>query len=323
MSKLTRNRISLLLIDNLIWIILAGIYLSFAVILPSFRNPIFLFKIIYFSIPLGFIILAEATCLIAGVFDISVGQLTGLVTMLSAVLIVDTGYFAGVPSFLLVLLPLALGLGFGALNGFLVGKLKLNPFLATLGTYLIFYGAKLQTTGASTVAGLPEAYLLGGDSTSTILLFLAVFVVLYFIITRTRFGHHVYSIGGNSNTSEMLGVNKSKIYFLVYLISGILCGFAALTYTGFVSAASPTVASDTVFMAFAGAILAGVSINGGRGSMFNVVGGILLITVIAAGLTMLSVSVYWRQVLFGVLVIVAIIVNKSREKLRDRILLPR
>jgi ribose/xylose/arabinose/galactoside ABC-type transport system permease subunit len=121
----------------------------------------------------------------------------------------------------------------------------------------------------------------------------------------------------------MLGINRTRVIFIVYTISGVLCGFAALTYTGFVNAASPTVAADTVFMAFAGAILAGVFINGGRGSLLNVLGGILLITVIEAGLTMMSVSVYTRQILFGVLVIVAIILNRSTAKLKDKILLPK
>jgi len=324
MMKDTSKRITLFFIENLIWLILAGIYVFFVVIHPAFRNIDFLFRLIFFSIPLGFIILAEATCLLAGVFDLSVGQLTGLVTMLSAVLIVNAGLSQSIPSLLLIPLPLILGLGFGVLNGFLVGKLKLNPFLATLGTYLVFYGAKLQATGASTVSRFPAAYLIFGRETiPTILLFILVFGMLYFILTKTRFGYHLYSVGGNPDASEMLGVNKSKIYFLVYAISGVLCGLAALTYTGFVGAASPTVASDTVFMAFAGAILAGVSINGGRGSIVNVIGGILLISTIEGGLTMLEVSVYFRQILFGALVIIAIIVNKTRERLRDRILLPR
>jgi ribose/xylose/arabinose/galactoside ABC-type transport system permease subunit len=323
MSKFNKKKLPLLLIDNMIWLILAGIYIIFALMLPAFWSPSFLFKLVYFSIPLGFIILAVATCLIAGVFDISVGQLTGFVAVLSATLIVD-GCFSGLPTPLLILLPILLGLGCGALNGFLVGKLKLNPFLATLGTYLVFYGAKLQISGASTVSGLPDAYLLlGGESIPTILLFAGVFAMLFLVLKKTRFGHHVYSIGGNAEASEMLGINKTRVIFIVYIISGILCGFAALTYTGFVSAASPTVASDTVFMAFAGAILAGVSINGGRGSLLNVLGGILLITVIEAGLTMMSVSVYTRQILFGVLVIVAIILNRSTARLKDKILLPK
>jgi ribose/xylose/arabinose/galactoside ABC-type transport system permease subunit len=324
MIRDTSKRVTLFFIDNLIWIILAGIYFLFVALNPGFQSLNFFYRLVYFSIPLGFIVLAEAICLLAGVFDLSVGQLTGLVTMASAVLIVKTSLFQGVPDFLLVLIPLIMGLGLGAFNGFLVGKLKLNPFLATLGTYLVFYGAKLQATGASTVYGFPDVYLIfGGEAIPTILVFFLIFGVLYFLLTKTRFGYHVYSVGSNPEASEMLGVRKSKIYFLVYLISGILCGFAALAYTGFVGAASPTVASDTVFMAFAGAILAGVSINGGRGSIVNVIGGILLISTIEGGLTMLDVSVYYRQVLFGTLVIVAIVINKARERLRDRLLLPR
>ncbi len=324
MIKDTSKKVTLILIENLIWIIFAGIYILFAVVHPAFRNPNFFLRLVYFSVPLGFIILAEATCLLSGVFDLSVGQLTGLITMLSAVLIVNENLFQGIPGYLLILLPLVLGLGFGAINGLLVGRLKLNPFLATLGTYLVFFGAKLQATGASTVTGFPADYLIfGSENVPTILLFFVIFGVLFFILTKTRFGYHLYSVGGNPDASEMLGINRSRLYFLVYLISGILCGFAALTYTGFVGAASPTVASDTVFMAFAGAILAGVSISGGRGSIVNVIGGILLISTIEGGLTMLEVSVYERQILFGALVIIAIVVNKTREKLRDRILLPR
>lgn len=324
MSRNMRDKITLLFIENLIWPILIGIYVFFAIVNPAFRSPSFLYQLVYFSVPIGFVILAEAVCLLAGVFDLSVGQLTGLTTMLSADMIVGMNLFHGYQGYLLVLLPLVISLCLGFLNSILVGKLKLNPFLATLGTYLVFYGAKLQTTGAATVSGLPGSYLIfGAQIVPTILLFFIVSVVLYFVLNKTRFGLHVYSTGSNSETSEMLGINKGNIYVLVYLISGLLCGFAALAYTGFVGAASPTVASDTVFMAFAGAILAGISINGGRGSILNVIGGVLLIGTIEGGLTMLQMSVYMRQVFFGALVIVAILVNRAREKLRDRILLPR
>ena len=319
-----RERITLFLIENLIWVILAGIYVSFAVIHPAFWTPEFFLRLIYFSVPLGFIVLAQATCLLAGLFDISVGQMTGLTTMLSAKLILETGFFQEAPGYLLIFLPLIIGSGCGMLNGFLVGKIGLNPFLATLGTYLVFYGAKLETTGATTIFGLPKSYMIfGGEVMPTILLFFIITGVLYIVLTKTRFGYHVYSLGSNPEVSEMLGVNKSKIYFFVYVISGLLCGFAALTYTGFVAVASPTVASGAVFMTFAGAVLAGVSIRGGRGSTFNVIGGILLITVIEGGLTMLEMSVYMRQIFFGGLVIVAILVNRTRERLRDKILLPR
>jgi ribose/xylose/arabinose/galactoside ABC-type transport system permease subunit len=320
----TRERISLFLIENSIWVILSVIYVSFAVIQPAFRSPSFFFTLFYFSVPIGFIILAEAVCLITGVFDISVGQMTGFITMLSAKIILSLDFFQVIPGYLLVFLPLLFGIALGMLNGFLVGKIKLNPFLATLGMFLVFLGAKLETSGATTLFGLPEGYLIfGGEIIPTLILFVIVVIFLYILLTKTSFGCHIYGLGGNAEASEMLGVNKAKIYFLVYTISGLLCGFAALTYTGFVSAASPTVASDTVFMAFAGAILAGVSIHGGRGSIVNVIGGILLISIIEGGLTMVQMSVYTRQIIFGALVIVAIIVNRTRERLRDRILLPR
>lgn len=319
MVKNIRKKITLFFVSNLIWVILIATYLSFSILHRAFFNLGFIERLIYFSIPLGFIVLAETVCLMTGVFDISVGQMTGLITMLSALLILNN--LQGVPGLLLVFLPLIVGAACGMINGFLVGIIKLNPFLATLGTYLVFMGAKLEVSGASTLFGLPESYIfIGSNIYATIALFSAVFLVLYYVINKTTFGHHVYAIGGNPAVSQMLGINKNRIYFLMFMLSGILCGFAALVYTGLVHAASPTVASNALFMALAGAVLAGVSLSGGRGSLLNVLGGILFIQVVEAGLTMLAVSVFMRQIFFGLLVIFAIIVNRSREKLRDKLL---
>lgn len=320
MVDVSRKRIMLVLIDNLVWVLVIGFYIIFGFLHPTMFNVSHLEFIIYSSVPVGFIILAEAIVLLSGNFDLSVGQITGFTAMVSGFLIIRCGLSA--PVYVLILLPILVGLACGALNGFLVGKVGLNPFLATLGTYMIFFGGTLEVS-STTIYGFPESYLIFGyEPIPTIFLLIITIIILHLVLSKTRFGISFYATGSDARSSRMLGINTGNMYFYAYLIAGALCGVAGLIYTGYLTAVPPSTADGTVFMAFAGAVLGGISLRGGRGSITNVLGGILLISIFESGLTMLAISTFMRRIFFGVLVVVAILINKYREKIKDRILLP-
>jgi len=121
----------------------------------------------------------------------------------------------------------------------------------------------------------------------------------------------------------MLGINKGIMYFFAYLIAGFFCGMSALFYTGFLFAIDPYTATDALFPAFAAAVIGGISLKGGRGSVINIFAGLILLAVIEAGLSMFAVSPFLREIVFGCLVIGAIVINRLRDSVRDRILRPR
>ncbi len=314
------KRLILFILDNMIWLILIGAILLFSVLLPRFFLTLRNFRtMLWISSRFAFIAFAEAIVLIGGNFDLSVGQMTGFVAMATAIIIQGGG---GMPWYLGVIILLLMAMACGAFNGFFVGKLKFNAFLFTLGTYLVFLGGTLVLS-TRPILNLPHNYLISGsDMTLSILIFIISSLLLYFFLEKTKFAKHIYAVGGDERASYMLGINTSNITFFAYTLAGLFCGIAALLYTGYLSAATPMLADGTLFMAFAAAVLGGISIRGGRGSIIGVIGGILLIGVIKTGLVMMHISANEANVIFGVMVIVAILIDRVREKITAKMPIP-
>ncbi len=316
------KKVQLFFVENLSWFLVLGFYVFFAILRPTgmlkWSTIVF---IIFSTIPLGFLVFGEGLCLLSGDLDLSIGQMTGFVGMLAAMITVK--WIPGIPSPLNIFIPVGLGLACGALNGFLVGILGLSPFLATLGTFMVFGGGTFLIRSYPVYTGFSKLYLsLGSVNVVAIPIFIAFLVVIELVLRFTRFGTHIYAVGGNANSSRMLGINPSKMHFFIHTICGGLCGMSALFYTGFLGSVPAGMADGTVFLAFAGAVIGGISLQGGRGSMVNVLAGVLFLSLIEAGLSMFNVSPFLRRVVYGILVIVAILLNRFRDLLRDKILLP-
>lgn len=318
MSSGMSKRIVLLLLDNIVWPILFLIYISFLIISPKAFLSIDMLKyILYTSAITGVIVLAEAIALLSGNFDLSVGELAGLSAMVGGVLAIG-GHNWSIPIFLVFFIPIIVGIMGGALNGVLVGTLGLNPFLATLGTFMVFSGLKLIVSPASLYTGLPKAYLsIGSNLYATIGIFIFLIIVIHFILTSTAFGSHLLSVGSDPVKSYLFGIGKNKIYFLTFLTSGALCGIGGLLMTGFMKSVPTVIFKDYVFICFAACALAGISLRGGKGNIINIIGGVLLYGVIEAGTVMFNVSPFVRTVIFGILVIFAIIISGLREKMHN------
>ena len=315
------KRLILFILNNMIWLFLIGVILLFTALLPRFFLTIRNFKTMFWiSSRFAFIVFAEAIVLIGGNFDLSVGQITGFVAMATAIIITTTG--SGMPWYLGIIILLLMATVCGAVNGFFVGKLKFNAFLFTLGTYLVFFGGTLVLS-TRPILNLPYNYLISGSNmTLSILIFIVSGLLLYFFLEKTKFAKHIYAVGGDERSSCMLGINTSNIVFFTYTLAGLFCGIAALLYTGYLSAATPMLADGTLFMAFAAAVLGGISIRGGRGSIIGVIGGILLIGVTKTGLVMMHISANEMNVIFGVMVIGAILIDRVREKIMAKIPTP-
>lgn len=317
------EKLKLFFIDNMIWVIVVGLFALFSITSPraflTFQNIHF---ILYVASMIGFLVFAEAICLISGNFDLSVGQIAGFSAVAAAVMINK----ASIPGYLGIILIVAIGACCGAFNGFLVGKIHLNPFLVTLGSYLIFDYLTLVASRGS-ILNLPVVYLaLGGSRVFGI--YIAIFIllgggfILSIILSKTRWGSNTYSIGGNIEAARRCGINTGNVIVSVFTLAGMLSAISGLLYTGYIGLAISNLADGTVFMAFAGAVIGGVNLSGGRGAILNTLGGILLLGIIEAGLTMMAISPPWQGVFTGALVIVAILINQTRQILRDKILMP-
>jgi len=325
MKPRVNTRVKVLIVDNFIWFINAGLYILFIILNPrgflTIHNVEF---ILYVSSMLGFLVLGEALAMITGGMDLSLAQNAGLSAMVG-------GFILGVmapnlPGWLGVIIVLVVGTALGAVNGLLVGKLKYNPFLATLGTFIVFDWATFWIRRGA-IVNLPASFLAPGSGTIggvhiAIFLFLFMALLLHLMLRYTQFGVSVYAVGDNPKAAMMMGINVGKVLFGVFTLGGLLAGFSGLIYLGYIGAVTSLIAQNKIFEAFAGAVLGGVSLRGGRGSIMGALGGVLLLGILDAGLTMLNVSPEIRGVLTGFVLLVAVMINMAISRLRDRILMP-
>ncbi|KAB1185525.1 ABC transporter permease [Haloferax sp. MBLA0077] len=320
----------LFVLDNLIWPILLVAFILFSVLLPEiftqYRNIQFL---LYMSAGLGAITLAEAICLISGNFDLSVGSVAGFSSMFTALFL--TKWFSGAPSIVGILVILAIGGLIGFMNGFFIAKFDVNPFLQTLSALIVFEGGILVLSTRS-VYDLPQNYLwLGGGEVSlggllpqpvpvAVIFILGLFVAVWFVLMKTRFGRAVYAVGGDEESSAEAGIDTDRIVISVFVLSGMLAATGGLLLTGFNGGATPTLGTAQLFPAFTAAVIGGVSLFGGRGNVFNALGGVLLLSTIAAGLVMLNIDPQIVQTINGLVLFAAILLYTFVQKTRGRLL---
>jgi ribose/xylose/arabinose/galactoside ABC-type transport system permease subunit len=325
-----RTRFLLFALDNLIWPILLVAFVFFSLLLPEiftqYRNIEFL---LFTSAGLGAITLAEGICLISGNFDLSVGSVAGFSAMFAALFL--TRWFPGAPGIVGVAIVLGVGGIIGFLNGFFIAKYGVNPFLQTLAALIVFEGGILVLSTRS-VYGLPQSYLwLGGGDTSlggvlpqpvpvAVFFMLGLFVLVWFVLTKTRFGRAVYAVGGDEQSAAEAGINTDRVVVLVFVISGVLSATGGLLLTGFNGGATPTLGTSQLFPAFTAAVIGGISLFGGRGNVFNALGGVLLLGTISAGLVMLSIDPQIVQTINGVVLFAAILLYTFVQRFRERLL---
>jgi ribose/xylose/arabinose/galactoside ABC-type transport system permease subunit len=329
LDSLVENRARQLLtvLDNLIWPILLVAFLTFSVLLPElFTNVSNVNFLLYQSAGLGAIALAEAVALISGNFDLSVGSIAGFSAMATALFLTEWAPAApGISGYLVVLM---IGAALGLINGVFIAKFGVNPFLQTLSTLIIFEGGILVLSTQS-VFGIPESYLwLGGERLTlpmievpwATIFMLLLFVGMWFVLTKTRFGRAIYAVGGDEESAAEAGIDTDFVIIAVYVISGMLAATGGLLLTGFNSAVTPTMGTNTLFPAFTAAVIGGISLYGGRGNVFNALGGVLLLTVIQAGLVMLAVGPEFIKTINGIVLFSAILLYTGVEQTRDRLL---
>lgn len=240
--------------------------------------------------------------LIAGI-DLSVGSVVALTGMLTAQFMV-----AGVNPLIAVLLGVIIGAALGFINGLLINVTGLHPFIITLGTQAIFRGVTLIISNSSAVFGFPKAFtsvisasLVGIPVVAFIAIIVA--VILAFLTKKTKLGRNIYALGGNKESAWYSGINVKKHTLIVFIISGICAGIAGVVLIGRVGSAEPAAATGFETYAIAASIIGGTSFFGGKGKIFGVVMGGLIIGVINFGMNLLSVPSTYQQVVMGALII--------------------
>lgn len=304
-QRLTRMalRYSLVII-LLIFIISLGVLNDYFL---TFSN----FNVILLQVSTNALLATGATFVIltAGI-DLSVGSLVGMSGVVAALIAQHAG--AGWATLAIVAGTLT-GLAMGALNGFLVAWAKVPGFVATLGTMTIGLGCAYVLSQGQPVSGLSNQFLsLGNDIAGIpipVLVMLAVLVVSFVVLTRTYFGMHVYAVGGNPVAASVAGIKVKNILFAVYAISGMLAGLAGVILASRVTAGIPTTGSGYELDAIAAAVIGGVSLMGGRGSLWGTIFGFMLIGILDNGLNIMNVSPFYQLIIKGLIIIGAVFID--------------
>jgi len=323
MVDIGRTQLVLKLLDNAIWPILLLTFLAFSILVPQiFSSTDNIQFILFTSAPLGLLVLAEGLCLLSGNFDLSIASIAGFSAMFTALFM--TEWFPGTSPFVAILVCIVVGGIIGLANGFIIGYVGVNPFLQTL-IFLIVFRELIPILSTLSISQFPDIYTyLGGGQFAgvpvAIFVLLGCFLLFWFILKYTEWGMAVYAVGGDEQSAKEAGINASRIVLTVFTVSGILSGLAGLLFTGYLGAVTVNLAEGQVFTAFAGAVIGGISIFGGRGNILGALGGVLLLSTIQAGLVMMAIPSQWVKVINGLILGVAVLLYTARAGLRERVL---
>nr|WP_263323618.1 galactose/methyl galactoside ABC transporter permease MglC [Neobacillus sp. Marseille-Q6967] len=315
------------LFDNVIYVFLVLLVVGIVIASPDFLSMTNLINILSQSSSRIIIALGIAGILILGGTDLSAGRMVGLAAVVSASLLQAADYaykmypnLPELPLFVPILIAMLVTGLFGTLNGWIVAKFHVPPFIATLGMMIGVYGVTSiyfdrPPYGAQPIGGLSEAFTtfaqkgikVGQYEFPYLILYaIVVSVIIWVIWNKTQLGKNMYAIGGNSEAAKVSGVNVAKNIIIIYMIAGLLYGFAGTLEAGRVGSATNNTGNMYELDAIAAAVVGGVSLTGGIGTVAGVITGVLIFQVINYGLAFLGVSPYIQFIVKGAIIIVAV-----------------
>lgn len=252
--------------------------------------------------------------IITGGIDLSVGSVLALSSALMGGMIIG-----GIDPIIAMIAAVVMGFVLGAVNGLLITKGKLAPFIATLATMTIFRGATLVYTDGQPLTGLGETFIFQFMGRGyffgipfPIIITLVAFAILYVLLHKMSFGRKVFSIGGNEKASFISGIKIDKVKIFVYGISGTLSALAGIILTSRLNSAQPTAGTSYEMDAIASVVLGGTSMSGGKGRVFGTLIGALIIGTLNNGLNLLGVSTFYQQIVKGIVIIIAVLLDRRK-----------
>ena len=252
--------------------------------------------------------------IITGGIDLSVGSTLALSSAIMAGMIVN-----GIDPLIAMTVSLIAGFVLGAVNGLLITKGKLVPFIATLATMTIYRGATLVLTDGKPITSLDETFIFQFMGRGyffgipfPIVITLVVFALLFVLLHKMSFGRKTFAIGGNEKASFIAGVKSNKIKIFVYSISGVLASLAGIILTSRLNSAQPTAGESYEMDAIASVVLGGTSMSGGKGRIFGTLIGALIIGTLNNGLNLLGVSTFYQQIVKGIVIIIAVLIDRRK-----------
>lgn len=262
----------------------------------------------------GISTVAMTMVILTGGIDLSVGSMLALSSVMLAKML-----STGVNMYLAIGVTLVGGIVMGLINGFLINKVKISPLISTLGTMTIFRGIAYIVTGGLPVYGFPKGFsFIGqgyiGSIPVPIFILAGVYIVGFIVLYCTKFGVHVYGIGGSEKASLLSGVKVNLVKYKVYAISGFLAALAGVVSLSRINSGLPNTGSSFELDVVTAVVLGGISVNGGSGKLSGVIIGCLIIGILSNGMILLNIGEYYQMVVKGLVLLVAVGIDNYSKK---------
>jgi fructose transport system permease protein len=304
-------------------VLLLGVVLFSFIAGGRFLHP-FNFSLVLQQVTIiGFVAVAQSLVVLTAGIDLSVGA----IMVLSSVVMGKFAIQLGLPIPIAFAAGLLVGMLCGLLNGFLVTRFQLPPFIVTLGTWSIFFALNLWYSGSETIRaqdieltapflqwGGASFPLLGARVTLGSILMLAMFGLFWYILNWTAYGRHIYAIGDDPDAARLAGISTDKLLLSVYVIAGLICSIAGWALIGRIGSVSPQAGYTANLDSITAVVIGGISLFGGRGSILGPLIGALIVGVFRNGLALSGVDVLWQEFTVGILIIVAVAIDQWLRK---------
>jgi inositol transport system permease protein len=317
-----------------ILLVLVGISIMFEILGWMFIGQSFLMnmsrlQIIVLQVSvIGIISIGVTMVIITGGIDLSSGSVVAMSAMIAATFAQSSSWpkvlspaLTDLPFVVPILVGLAVGAMAGFVNGWLITKTKIPPFIATLGMMVSARGVARWYTDGSPVSGFTKEFAMLGnalDRWMPVVIFIVVAIIFHIVMRYTRFGKFTYAIGANPQAARVSGINIDRHLIKVYTIAGLLVGLAAMVAIARIKTAQAGMGLMYELDAIAAAVIGGVSLSGGRGRIAGTVIGALILGVMLSGFTFLRIDAYYQDIIKGAIIVVAVVIDQQRQNKRKK-----
>lgn len=297
---------------------LIAMLILFSVLSPYFLTRSNFTNVFVQSAPLLVLASGQTFALLMGGLDLSQGSIISLVSVVTAGVLMQYGIVLGAVA------GLASGFAVGLVNGLLIGRARIQPFIVTLGTLYIASGLAMVYAGGASIFGLPKPdvdyfFWFGGGFIGPVpvpvLIAIIVIALAHLVLTRTRFGRHVYAVGGGEAVAVMSGIDVGRVKIAIFVVSGGAASIGGFMMSGRVISGQPLLgAGDILLQSIGAVIIGGTSIFGGQGGVLRTVVGVLVVAFMVNGLNLLAIDTFAQRVIVGAIIILSVWVNSLRRR---------
>ena len=328
------NKAIQFVLDRMIWFILLLViaFFGWRVGFESYLAPSNLINILLHASVLGVLTIGQTMCLLSGNFDLSAEGTMSLVIVLAAWLMLPyrglgTAQAGGVgwelSPFLVVPIMLTVGAVVGLINGTLISRLNMNNFIVTLSMQLILRGLALVLSMGAIMPGTPAQFnWLGGGRVGmipvSVVFTLALYALFAYILKNTRFGRELYAVGGNREAARASGFSPKRLITYAYVLSGLLAALAGWMLLGKLEVSVSTLGTGMTLETVAAAVIGGVALTGGAGTIWGAFSGVLLLSVVDNGLNLMDVDPFWVNGIRGLIILIALFIDAQKVRYKPQ-----